>query len=946
MHDYPFHSCLLPMSREEAILVSLLGLHSPALPPMILSSFLSTKFECYCFHSLTMESSSLLLPSSLVGAGECRWVPRIGVALSFVWGWDPVCDPPCKPWSAPGFDWGYFLVSIGGVFWYRLGGVWVSRAEAMVRSMADASAQLDAETFDPAAFVNEVFPTESSLGDVDDIVEKVRRRIKDVDGEIRASVRLQSSAGLRAREDLGSGQHAIQELGEKVKEIKQKSEQSERMVQEICRDIKKLDNAKKHLTLTITTLRRLAMLVSAVEQLQGMADRREYRDAASLLEAVNQLVAFFEPFSSVPRVEELRNTHKNIKTQLRSYIQHDFSTLAVQASPENDAEYQREKGVLSDACLVVDALEPQVKEEIVSSICNRELGSYAQIFAGSAEVSRLDKIDRRYAWLKRQLKLRESMWDVFPSSWKVPQIVCATFCKITRVQLAETLDARKGEADVATLLTALQRTIEFENEMMERFSPVTTSRRSDVDFVDASLSDAMRKKYSLDDQSHTSKESEYVEDAAEAVSHVRFRGAISGVFESHLQCYVDLEESSLMDVLDGLLKEETWKSADEDNKVLMSSMELFLHMKRSLKRCSALTRNQTLFSLFGSFQKILLSYAKRLEDKLPRPPAGMNAVPSSDRYDWQLRISEEEVETICNIVNTGEYCLETTTSLGENLTKILEEPFSESVDISPQEDAFKDVITRSLNVLMLAIATKMESALVAMTKKNWAGLDSVGDQSEYVGALQDMLIKSGQAIGGFLSPVNFQYFCEKLVASFVPRIYSTVLQCKRLGETGAQQLQVDLHAIQAYMLELPTTGGLDKVDASFSKYVSQEMGKSEAILKIVLSPPHSLAETFSTLLPGANVLDFGRILELKGIKRQEQQELVDLLSGEKTLRETQESPAEVDPSNSTKTSEVVGKAVAAMHRSRGSFRTHAEDFSLKIGDRLRRAASESKRFFH
>eukprot|EP00963_Diacronema_lutheri_P002401 scaffold155_cov347-Pavlova_lutheri.AAC.80 len=934
------------MSREEAILVSLLGLHSPALPPMILSSFLSTKFECYCFHSLTMESSSLLLPSSLVGAGECRWVPRIGVALSFVWGWDPVCDPPCKPWSAPGFDWGYFLVSIGGVFWYRLGGVWVSRAEAMVRSMADASAQLDAETFDPAAFVNEVFPTESSLGDVDDIVEKVRRRIKDVDGEIRASVRLQSSAGLRAREDLGSGQHAIQELGEKVKEIKQKSEQSERMVQEICRDIKKLDNAKKHLTLTITTLRRLAMLVSAVEQLQGMADRREYRDAASLLEAVNQLVAFFEPFSSVPRVEELRNTHKNIKTQLRSYIQHDFSTLAVQASPENDAEYQREKGVLSDACLVVDALEPQVKEEIVSSICNRELGSYAQIFAGSAEVSRLDKIDRRYAWLKRQLKLRESMWDVFPSSWKVPQIVCATFCKITRVQLAETLDARKGEADVATLLTALQRTIEFENEMMERFSPVTTSRRSDVDFVDASLSDAMRKKYSLDDQSHTSKESEYVEDAAEAVSHVRFRGAISGVFESHLQCYVDLEESSLMDVLDGLLKEETWKSADEDNKVLMSSMELFLHMKRSLKRCSALTRNQTLFSLFGSFQKILLSYAKRLEDKLPRPPAGMNAVPSSDRYDWQLRISEEEVETICNIVNTGEYCLETTTSLGENLTKILEEPFSESVDISPQEDAFKDVITRSLNVLMLAIATKMESALVAMTKKNWAGLDSVGDQSEYVGALQDMLIKSGQAIGGFLSPVNFQYFCEKLVASFVPRIYSTVLQCKRLGETGAQQLQVDLHAIQAYMLELPTTGGLDKVDASFSKYVSQEMGKSEAILKIVLSPPHSLAETFSTLLPGANVLDFGRILELKGIKRQEQQELVDLLSGEKTLRETQESPAEVDSSNSTKTSEVVGKAVAAMHRSRGSFRTHAEDFSLKIGDRLRRAASESKRFFH
>lgn len=34
--------------------------------------------------------------------------------------------------------------------------------------------------------------------------------------------------------------------------------------QEICRDIKKLDYAKKHLTATITALRRLSMLVNAV----------------------------------------------------------------------------------------------------------------------------------------------------------------------------------------------------------------------------------------------------------------------------------------------------------------------------------------------------------------------------------------------------------------------------------------------------------------------------------------------------------------------------------------------------------------------------------------------------------------------------------------------------------------------------------------------------------
>lgn len=52
----------------------------------------------------------------------------------------------------------------------------------------------------------------------------------------------------------------LQELNGHIHEIKMKADQSEAMVQEICRDIKKLDYAKKHLTSTITSLRRLGML--------------------------------------------------------------------------------------------------------------------------------------------------------------------------------------------------------------------------------------------------------------------------------------------------------------------------------------------------------------------------------------------------------------------------------------------------------------------------------------------------------------------------------------------------------------------------------------------------------------------------------------------------------------------------------------------------------------
>jgi len=37
----------------------------------------------------------------------------------------------------------------------------------------------------------------------------------------------------------------------------------------------------------------------------------------------------------------------------------------------------------SDACLVVDALEPSVREELVKNFCSKELTSYRQIFEGA-----------------------------------------------------------------------------------------------------------------------------------------------------------------------------------------------------------------------------------------------------------------------------------------------------------------------------------------------------------------------------------------------------------------------------------------------------------------------------------------------------------------------------------------------------------------------------------
>ena len=49
------------------------------------------------------------------------------------------------------------------------------------------------------------------------------------------------------------------------------------------------------------------------------------------------------------------------------------------------------------------------------------------------QVAWLDKIDRRYAWIKRFLvDFEEKFGRLFPPSWEVSERICVEFCDVTR----------------------------------------------------------------------------------------------------------------------------------------------------------------------------------------------------------------------------------------------------------------------------------------------------------------------------------------------------------------------------------------------------------------------------------------------------------------------------------------------------------------------------------
>jgi uncharacterized protein YhaN len=89
---------------------------------------------------------------------------------------------------------------------------------------------------------------------------RLQQKVRKLDEDILQNVRLQGSATERGRADLSEARKAIMQLSDKIRGIQERATASEVMVEELCKDIKTLDYAKKNLKSTITTLNQLHML--------------------------------------------------------------------------------------------------------------------------------------------------------------------------------------------------------------------------------------------------------------------------------------------------------------------------------------------------------------------------------------------------------------------------------------------------------------------------------------------------------------------------------------------------------------------------------------------------------------------------------------------------------------------------------------------------------------
>ena len=161
---------------------------------------------------------------------------------------------------------------------------------------------------DPIDFINQHYSSESLLvSNLPEIRDAISDRMNRLDDRISSALQRQSESAEATQKHVQDAKVSVASLEKRIRQVQSKASQSEKTVREITKDMKRLDCAKRHLQRTITTLKRLHMLVHAVEGLRQaclLKPHPDYQSASHLVDATRLLLQHFDSYTQ--KVEQMR----------------------------------------------------------------------------------------------------------------------------------------------------------------------------------------------------------------------------------------------------------------------------------------------------------------------------------------------------------------------------------------------------------------------------------------------------------------------------------------------------------------------------------------------------------------------------------------------------------------------------------------------------------------
>lgn len=706
--------------------------------------------------------------------------------------------------------------------------------------------------YDPIDHLNALFSHTSTLSTAKAVSTRLQSYEHDLDSDISSLVATQTASDNDAVQRIQDAKDELAALFCRIEGVRMRALETERTITEMTADIKRLDSTKKNLTLSMTALKRLQMLTTAYEQLLSLSKSRQYRECAQLLQAVIQLMAHFKSYRSIDQIATLSKNVADVQRELLEQVCEDFE-LAFARS-----EVQQKRGMLSEACMVIDALGDHARSRLVTWYCNTQLREYRQVFRGNDEAGSLDNISRRYSWFNRMLKTYDTEHaGLFSPAWRVNEMLANAFCEGTRDDykgiLQRSMRRTDGQPpDVNLLLSCLQETLDFEHSLERRFA--VGESRSSMDTVTSSADDRRS----------------------------GFSQAISEAFEPYLSIWVESQDKQLANLIPKY-RLQPIRQPDEEfhNQLVMpSSTELFHHYRITFAQCAKLSTGNKLLELSKTFAKYLDLYAQQVLFHSLSNGRG----PSTE-------------ETVI-IINTADYCYQTTNQLEEKIKGRIDEEMREQVDLQSSADAFMGVASAAVRALVHSAEVDCDPAWREMRNVAWSKMETVGDQSGYVSVLLQRLSDRSKEVLRYLhKPTYARAYCDNLVDAITSTYINNIVACRPIVETGAEQMLLDSYVLKKGFNSLLTINAEPGTppNQAFVKRVQQTTSKLDPILKTLQvrsSPPEGLVQAYLIHIRDRSESNFRKLLEFKGItKRQEQNSLLELFNVHKATATNEGLPA-------------------------------------------------------
>ncbi|PKI83582.1 Vps53p [Malassezia vespertilionis] len=706
-----------------------------------------------------------------------------------------------------------------------------------------------------AAEVNALLTPEGptlQVADVEGALEKVYTLFAENRAEaesLRAKLHANGSALLVSERNT-----TMQQLFASLETLEQHTVRAESSVGEVTADIRWLDMAKRNVSLSIVTLKRLQMLVSSTFHLEQLCTGKQYREAASTLEAVQALLAFFEPHADVEYVVQQRRKVQQLREQLNTMVMHEYE----QNFQQSHARFFASETVLPDAALAVEALGPKVRDTVIHWYCTRQLREYRRVFRAVDEAGQLDNVPRRYAWFKRILRTHaDEHAAAFLPAWHVDQQLLVLFSEITRGDLKSVLVRHQANLDADMLLSGLNATNEFETQMARQygkpFAEILASQGGEPHRVGTS---------------------------------------ITAVFSPYMNVFVEVQERRLAELIGqfaqpgtptgeasaGSFAAQVANHAEEPMKVLLSSTELFWFYRQTLERCAQLGEHAPLRGLAELYAKWLKRYTASVLQPTLRLPA-----------------RDADVPALCTILNTADYCAMTCTQLEQKLTEKMraQDASTAPFSLESERDGFFAVVAGTLQYLTRVLYQSTEPAFHSLVRPEtpWGQHVAVVDKSPWVDTLASALESIAVLVRQEVENKRYvRSWCDKAVGVVITRFTQAVLRIRPIRQCTAEQLCVDLHHVKGLLLELPhfsatDFGGRSQSNAAmqthYERYVDKGIARIEPLLQVLASAKdespslEDVVNAYRSHIHDQSLPNFQKLLDLKGIRRLDQAPLVE-----------------------------------------------------------------------